>query len=334
MTIIVDRIYKGLLELDEDQREEYRKKKRVHKRSLTASIIEGCRRANWYAIKDLRPDKSFERDPVMLSKFRDGHKAHIDLGVLLYDCGIKILGREIDNTCKGVFVRIDYRIQIDGQAYNLEYKTMDGRPFATFLKYGIVAFPGYLAQCQLMAGSEPLLPSIVLCKNKGGSDYGEEFIKPDWEFIDNLAKIKEDFDEDIDSNTPPERPFDYNSAPCGGCEYRFWCWFSKIRSEVIIERDLNENEKAVVDTLYQTMQDNYETYNKYLGAESELKNYIAFLHTKHAVSKVKLTGITSSLVETRVQSYDMDYIRSMLTLEQIGEAIKFRENKYFRTTIR
>lgn len=330
MAIITDRIYKGLVELDKDRRRSYKRK--TH--SVTASTIQGCRRANWYAIKDLKPDKSYEQDPLVLSKFRDGNKSHIEVGVLMSDCGIKVLRREIDKTCKGVFVRVDYEVELDGQAYNLEYKTMAPGSFSTFLRYGIVAFPGYYAQCQLMAGSEPLLPSIVLCKNKGTSDYQDELIKLDWEFVDNLAKIKEDFDKSIELDMPPERDFSYNSAPCAGCEFRFRCWFSRIRRDVILEKDLSENEKKVVDAFYQDIQDNYDSYSKYLESDQELKNYIAFLHTKHAVSHIKLEGITSSLVQSSRQSYDMDYIRSLLTKEQIDEAIKFKENKFFRTLIR
>ena len=330
MAIVTDRIYKGLVEHDEARRKTYKRKTK----SLTASAIKGCRRANWYAIKELKPDKSYERDPLMLSKFRDGNEAHEGLLRLLSDCGIKVIGREIGNTCNGVYVRIDYRIKLDDQVYNLEFKTMADASFGTFLRYGIVAFPGYLAQCQLMAGSKPLFPSIVLCKNKSSSDYMDELIKPDWEFIDNLAKIKEDFDKSIELDMPPDRDMGYNDPQCEGCEFRFRCWFSKIRDDILFERDLSKQEKTVVDTFYQAIQDNYKSFDKYVESEQELKNYIAFLHTKHAVSKVKLEGINSSMVQTRRQSYDMDYIKSLLTKEQIEEATKYGESKFFRTVIR
>lgn len=329
MPIVTDRIYKGLVSLEKARKASYKRKTG----SLTASVILSCRRASWYAIKDLKPDRSHELDPLVLLRFRDGNESHIKIGILLVDCGIKVIGREIDNTCKGIFVRIDYRIQLDGQDYNLEFKTMAPGPFSTFLKYGIAAFPSYFAQCQLMAGSEPVLPSIVLCKNKGTSDYQDELIKLDWEFIDNLARIKEDFDKNLELDIPPERDFSYNSAPCAGCEFRFRCWFSKIRNDVVLEKDLSQNERKVVDKFYQDIQDNYEAYNKYLESDGELKNYIAFLHTKHAVSKIKLEGITSSLIKTSRQDYDMDYIRSLLTREQIDEAIRYKENKFFRTII-
>ena len=330
MSIITDRIHKGLVEIEKERRKTYKTKTK----SLTASGIQGCRRARGYVIKDLKPDRSYEPDPLALLKFRDGNKAHVEVGVLMFDCGIKIIGREIDSNCKGVFVRIDYKVQIGSQPYNLEFKTMDSGPYNTFLKYGIVAFPGYHAQCQLMAGSEPLLPSIVLCKNKGSSDYMDELIKPDWEFIDGLVETKEDFDRNIGLDILPERDFEYGSPQCAGCEYRLRCWFSRIRNDVILEKDLGENEKKVIDTFYQGIQDNYDSYSKYLESEQELKNYIAFLHTKHAVSHIKLEGITSSLIQSSRQSYDMDYVRSLLTKEQIDEAIKYKENKFFRTLIR
>lgn len=335
MPILTDRIYEGLVKHEKSERLAYRKRTKGKPKSLTASIIWSvCRRARGYEARDLRPDQSHELDPATLSRFWDGKVEHQVLRYLFKDCGIQVIDEEISNTCQGVYVRIDYRIKIDGQIYNVEFKSMNPSSYSVFLSHGIVAFPGYYAQCQLMAGSSPRFPSLVLCKSKGESEYEDEIIKPDWDFIDELAKRKEDFDNVLTSGTLPERDFEYNSAQCEGCEYRFRCWFSRIRDEVLVERDLGKNEKKVVDSLYQGMQDNYDNFSKYLESEANLKNYIAFLHTKHAVSKVKLEGITSSLVRTNPVSYDMDYIFSLLAVEQIEKATKHKTNKFYRTIIK
>ena len=332
MPIVTDRIYAGLIENERVSKASYVRK--TH--SLTASTISvsGCRRANWYAIKNVKPDRTFEPDPVLLSKFWDGKKAHAALGALFYDCKIKILGREIVTDCKGIYVRIDYRIEIDGITYNLEFKTMIEGSFNNFVKFGIVSFPGYYAQCQVMSGSNPLLPSIVLAKCKGSSDYWDELITPDWDFIDSLVDVKGDFDVAIESGTKPPRGFDYHSQACKSCEFRVKCWFYKLRKDTVLERDLNPRETSVINHLYKIIQDSGAAFDIFVEAEKELKNYIAFVHTEHGVSGIKLDGINSTWVTSHPQSYDMDYIRSILTEEQLKKAIKHGTNNYFRTTIR
>ena len=330
MPVLADRIFSGLVAQDREAKANYKRK--TH--SVTASTIRGCRRANYYAIKDLKPDSTYEVNPLTLSKFWDGKKAHLQLGEFLRLCGIKIKAREVVSECKGIYIRFDYIVGVDGTDYKLEFKTMDSGPFNTFVRYGIVAFPGYHAQCQLMAGAEPQIPSLVLCKNKGTSDYMDEIIVPDWEFIDHLAEIKTQFDGDILRGKPPARDFTYHSTECAGCEYRVRCWLSKLRNEILMEKDLSETEKKAIDTFYTTMDDNAEAYDGYLEAERELKNYIAFLHTKHAVSRVKLEGINSTSVVTHPQRYDMDYIWSILTEEQREKATIRGESRYIRTMVR
>jgi len=330
MAILTDRIFSGLVVQDQEAKANYKRKTG----SVTASTIRGCRRANYYAIKSLKPDSTYEINPLVLSKFWDGKKAHLQLGEFLRACGIKIRAREVVSECRGIYIRFDYIIGIDDTDYKLEFKTMAEGPFNTFVRYGLIAFPGYHAQCQLMAGAEPNIPSLVLCKNKGTSDYMDEIIVPDWEFIDNLAKIKDQFDSDILHSKPPARDFEYHSTECAGCEYRVRCWLSKLRNEVLLEKDLNETEKKAVDTFYNVMEDNTSAYNEYLEAEGNLKNYVAFLHTKHAVLRVRLEGINSTSVVTHPQKYDMDYIWSILTEEQREKATIRGESRYLRTMIR
>lgn len=335
MGLLTDKIYKGLVEIQRLESEEYRNKKK-HSEGLTASALPpyACRRSLWYTKKRIRQDEAYEPDPLLLSKFKDGKDAHEGLGSFFTSLGIKVIDREFSVNFKGIYARVDYKIKLDGKVYNLEFKTGSDDSFHTFCKYGTQAFPAYYGQAQVILGAQPQFPYIELMKNKNTSAYFDEIVEPNLEYQSNLEKMNAEFCNILLEDVPPERDFGYNSRECSGCEFRFKCWFSHLRADVLKESDLSPSEKKVVGYLLGILDTNMESYNTYLDADKEIRDVVAFLHTKHAVGKVKIDRVTSSAVETHRETPDTEYIRSILSEEQTKLAFRKKESKFFRTTIK
>ena len=330
MGILAEKIYTGLVTAkDREDQEHNRKRRTAH--SLTASIITACRRANWYNFKRVSADKEYSTDPVLLSKFWDGTVEHALLSELFDRVEVKVIDREFGKVCKGIYARVDYLIELEGVQYDLEFKTCDESTFSTFCKYGIQAFPGYYAQCQVMLGAKPFRPLIFAMKCKGTSEYEDEEVERNPGYIGNLVRIKDEFNVSLKGSTPPEREFGYNSGMCTGCEHKFKCWFSHLRSEILTEGNLTENETLTVNKFFLELRQHLEGYNNYIKFEEGLKDYIAFLHTKHAVSKVKLNGITSSAVTTNREHCNTNYVKSILSEEQLNLAFTVGKSEFFRT---
>jgi len=340
--LLSDKIYRGLTELQKQSEKEYLERKNRTK-SLTASTITptACRRLNWYSLRRVVLDSEKQYDPVVLSKFRDGNDAHEFLKYVFMDIStikgaeVKVLDEEYGKTFKGIYARVDYMIKLEELGVcDLEFKTGGGNTYGAYISHGLESLPGYYAQAQVIANSKPRRPCIFLMKCKDSSEYEDEIVKPNEEYANKLVKIKEQFDSQMLTDEPPDRGFGYNSDECKGCEFLFRCWFSFIRADTMLERDLSATEKKAVNSLYKSMEDHSEAYGNYVRAERELKDYIAFLHTKHAVSKVRLDGITSSMVNSRTTDVDKEFIRSVLTEEQAEKAFITRPLKFFRTVIR
>jgi len=331
-SILSDKIYKGLTLINQAQREEWGKRKRKAK-GLTASIITACRRSNWYNLKNIKGDEENEIDPELLAIFRDGNDHHEFLGQLLEDIGIKVIDTEYTKMCQGISTRVDRMVKIDDIVYDLEFKTTDNvASFNTFVNYGTVAFPGYYAQAQVILGSVPKRPLIELFKC--GGKYCDELVEINEDYIANLVKVNEEFISSMVTDTPPEKDFTYNSTQCEGCEHKFKCWFSYLRMDTIREKDLSKEEKKVIDSLYNNISELSGKVDEYNESYKTLKDYIAYIHTKHAVSKVKLNGITSSMVITNREYEDKEYIKSILSGEQLDLAFYTKPNKFFRTIVK
>lgn len=275
-----------------------------------------------------------EPNPILLSKFRDGNIAHQELEDLLREANLPLLDSEFGALCGDIYCRVDALTELPdlGRA-NIEFKTMSNSNFNTFLRYGIEAFPGYYAQCQVILGSEPRRPLILWAKNKNTSEYADEFVEPDEDFIDKLKQKKLEFSRDISQDYPPEREFSYNSPECKTCEFRFKCWFATIMRRTLLPNDLSPNEVRVIDKLILKLKRLLPLFREYVNSENILRDYIAMLHAKHSVDRVKLPCITSTSVSQTKEIPNLDYIKSILTDEEYELAFSEVNNKYFRTII-
>ena len=330
MGLISDIIYEGLRTSHEIESEKWRRCK--HHKSLTASIVTACRRANWYRFHNIRPEG--ESLPVsLLSRFRDGNIAHESLRPLFRDAGVLVLKEEFGKVGLGIYVRVDYLIKAKGILYDVEFKTMAKSSFDKFLDYGVIAFPSYYSQCQVILHAEPIRPLVFLCKCKDSSAYEDQLVEPDEETA-KLLKISNDaFVNDLNSQSPPEKPYGYSSVQCKGCEWKFRCWFSMLTKDKLEEKDLEKSEAEAVTYFYRKMQENRANYLNYLSAEQDLKNYIAFLHTKHGVSSIRLVGVRSVFVHQTREKENKVYVRSILTPEEQAIAFSPTYSKFFSTRI-
>jgi len=326
--IITNKFYGGLMESA--------RKNRRSPRHLTASNISACRRRNWYAIKKVTvPDsEGVESDPILLSKFRDGNMAHLDIKNMLKQAGLPVLGEEFDVYCGDIHARIDAATSIPGLGdTNIEFKTMANSSFLRFVKEGIISFPSYYAQCQVILGSEPKRPLILWAKNKNTSEFSDELVERDEDFIEQLKTRKKNFDTSLEADYPPERDYSYNSYECKNCEYLFKCWFTTIMRRTLFSSDLSPTEKKSVDNLVSKLKEAEPSYNHYLFYNIALKDYIAMLHTRHSADRVKLQNVNSSMVKSQRETPNLDYIKSILTDEQYSLAFNLVSNTCFRTRL-
>ena len=312
------------------------RKNRRSPRHLTASNISACRRRNWYAIKKVAvPDTGgVESNPVLLSKFRDGNMAHSDIKNMLEQAGLPVLGEEFDVYCGSIHARIDAATSIPGLGdTNIEFKTMANGSFIRFVKEGIISFPSYYAQCQVILGSKPKRPLILWAKNKNTSEFSDEVVERDEDFIEQLKTRKKDFDAQLETNYPPERDYSYNSYECKNCEYRFMCWFTTIMKGTLFKSDLSPAEKKSVDALVSKLKATKPNYTSYIFYDTALKDYIAMLHSRHSVDRIKLLNVNSSMVKSQRETPDLDYIKSVLTEEECSLAFNLVSNTCFRTKL-
>lgn len=320
----------------------------------TASVILSCRRWNYYAIKGYQkqPDPEY----LLQLKFSDGNLHHEDLANKMANAkGIKVLDTEYGVVGKGIYARLDAIVSIscdgcdqrkscwwlkvngeppEGGIHNVEAKSMFEDSFRTFVKYGIKAFPGYYAQCQVMACSEPIRPSIVIGKNKNSSDLWEELIEPDWDYIEKLSSDKAEFDYYLARNTAPPRDFGYRSPMCQSCEFLWKCWFSNLKRDLGTSTNIPETQKKAIRQLHERLLELEEAHNAYCEVDSALRDYVAFLHVKHSFRKIRLPQVTSSVVETTKTYPNWDYIESILDEEQLEKSRREKKSTFYRTTIR
>lgn len=344
--MIVDKVYQGVVE--ESQRNRRRSK------ALTASIVSSCRRLNWYVIKGVK-GKEYEVEAESILIGQEGNLHHDAVRELLSKTpGIIVSDEEFGVVGSDIYARVDVMIQINcedcdrrencwwfeehghpiGGLHNVEVKSMTDANFKIFGIRGTKAFPAHYAQCQVMLSSTPRRPLIVLAKNRLTGALEEELLPFDEEEIAKLAQIKKEFDESLQGNEPPEREYGYTSVECEGCDFRFKCWFSQIRKETAFEKDLSVGERERIRAFIKHLQGLEEEKDRYYALEGALKDYVAMLHIRHSVDKIKVPGVSSSLVRFMKEQPNLDYIRGILSEEEYDLALPEIPVIYYRTGIK
>lgn len=331
MGYLSDIIKDGLVQLEEENYQSRLKRKNTAK-TLTASTAYGCIRSNWYSVKKV-PRTRKDPNVDLLMRFREGNDAHDAMGPLLTDVGCKILDKEFGVVGKGVYARVDYKIKVEDQIYNIEAKTMERNSFQTFCENGVVAFPHYNAQCQVIIAAEPHIPLIFLVKCVFPIDWEDEIVVPDESIISQIGSKESEFEKALLKSEPPERPFEYGSTQCKGCDFRYQCWHMYIRANTLEEKDLDAKEKATVDFLYDEARKHYASSYAYSEALDRLKSYIAYLHNKHSSDKIRLEGIRSIKVHNKGRAVlDQVELHKLLSEEEIARITIRNPSDYFKTT--
>lgn len=301
-------------------------------KTLTASTAYGCSRANWYNVKKQRRS-NYEADVNLLMRFREGNDAHEAVGPLLTDVGVKVLDKEFGVKGKGVYARVDYKIKIEDKVYNVEVKTMEQGSFQTFCENGVSAFHHYNAQCQVILAAEPHIPLIFLAKCVFPIDWEDELVQKDPEIINQIGSKELEFEDAVLKEEPPERPFEYGSTQCKGCDYRYRCWMMYIRANTLEEKDLDEKEKKAVDYLYQEARRHFPSSVAFDQALQSLKSYIAYLHSKHSSDVVKLEGIRSRVIHTKgIARPDLVELQKLISEADFGRIMIRTPSNYIKTT--
>jgi len=365
--VIVDKIHNHLKTKKKGDDLEYRKRKRRSNRkpSLTASIITACPRLNWYKFKgimapvpdDIDDAEEYSGDPLLLLKFWDGDRIHEDTADLMEESGVHVYAEEFGVTCHDVYARVDAGILLDcddcdektqkkcpwykeGETrvkHRVEVKSMNGNTARIFSDSGIRAFPSYYAQAQITVGAEPVTPTIFLVKDKDSSAYMEELVIPDPPYIEELVEAKRRFDEDFMNDYPPERPNNYTSDECKGCDFYYRCWFSHIIDVTVKESIIKQEEYEIIQKFYNLLVENRKAYDDYVLYHESLRSYIALLHNRYAGRRVKIApfGINSVMVNfIKSTNVDKDALDRILSDEEKDEVFYDTEVTFFRTMIK
>lgn len=330
--MIADRIMRGLLE------PKVSSKRRP--KSLTASIFALCKRRNWYAIKGFDPigsEDSHEADnSKMLLSALLGDKFHEEAAQILEQCeDLQVVDREFGVLCEkddvSIYARVDLKVLTPELGLvNIEVKSMSDEIFKRWKEVGVAGFTNYYTQCQIILGSYPRIPLIFVPVNRTFGIYSEEVVKRDYRFISNLLKYKREFDDSLKSDTPPERSYGYTSPNCKNCDYFRLCWFSKIMNSTLRESGLTKGEIDSINLLFSQRKELQQSYESYIEIDDGLKDLMAFLHDKYAVSRIRSSNLSSLVVRRHGESVDKEYLRSILTPSQIKKAFKSSEGEYVR----
>lgn len=330
--MLTELIYEGL---EVQARRDRRKSK-----NLTASIISPCSRKNFYRFaKMVEEDSDAGPNGILLMKFRDGNNAHEDLAIMLRELEFDVVDTEFKAMCGTIYSRVDLAIRLDGMVYNLEFKTMAPNSFETFVNHGIKAFPQYHAQAQVIANSKPTRPLIEMAKNKGTSEFHDEIVKPDLEFIEHLKFIKSGWDSAKESGFRlediPDRGFSYGSSECSSCDFKVDCWFKELQDDVIGSEQLTSKELAFLKSLQEELRGYKDNYEAFLEVEQEFKAFTAFLHTKYKKRRVRVANLLSSTsIQFLKSKLDLGVLRSMVDEKELDKAYYFEEVAFFRTDIK
>lgn len=314
-------------------------------KSLTASIITGCPRRNWYVIKGIPGNVEYTPDYPTQAKFFDGNVQHSVLTSLLnqeYDeyrvRDVKLIKDEFPAIAHGlggvsIYSRVDFQVCLDEILYvNGEFKTMAENPYMTWMEETVQAFPSYYAQCQVCLQANPANPFLLLVKNKNTSEYNEELVAPDTAFMSHLFDIKRSFDRHITNDTLPERPYRYGTVECKGCEYLRRCWYKFIMEETADVRSILPAEIRVIKSLLRVLGATRETRERYDIAHEELQNYMGWLHQKYQSRYIRLPIIRSTWVSFTRETPNLDRVKRLLTPVQYRAIMKGTKVEFPRVT--
>ena len=244
--MFVEKIYSSLEALGQNNR---------RPRAMTASSILSCPRRIYFDIKGY--DRSSYIDVDVQSKFWDGNLHHYDMERRFKEAKIRIVKKEFAALYHGLYARVDFLLEEPGtndfyeeiearkeskekdfeitdeekqqikysfgNLINVEFKSMEVEDYLLWKKDGIIAFPSYYAQCQIMAGSRPKRTSYVMVKDKNNSIVNEELIKPNFNYLNGLLDIKNSFDEHLADDTVPDIKEDCSDQECDMCRFQELC---------------------------------------------------------------------------------------------------------------
>ena len=294
----------------------------------SASNITNCIRLTWfmahgYIEKDIVDEGDSNRSLAHMERISDAYM-HQDKFVQqlsnLPNCEVL----NDDNywvKCGEVPARVDVRISLNEVIHNIEYKSLGNYSFEKLEQWGLEGIPNYWAQCQVIKGGEEEVPLIFYAKNVENGKTYEEFVEPDFDYIEEVKQKGEDYYNraGIDNGWPPDRPYEIDSPTCKGCPAREECWFSDLVDGEITKRDIDLEDRQKARALVDIMVKYMEGFEQYQQAHENLKIFMDMLHAKYNFDRIKLRGISSTIYTRRKTTTNWDKIYKFMGEEEYNK---------------
>jgi len=297
-------------------------------KTMTGSIASVCARWLYYEVMRYPPNKYRVPNLDLQYIFRDGNVGQEVFVELCKEAGILILREEFYVRWRDIPSRVDFRADVDGQLYDVEFKRFSPNMFQLWSQGGVRAFPRYHAQTQVISASVHN-PVLFIVQNKGLGIPGEEMVERDPEALEQIYQSKLEFERAKRTNVAPKRPFEFGSAECYGCEFKTTCWFSAIVKEKV--ESLTEEEKERVLWLVDRLKENKESWEKYSGWWDTLGNYLAILHARYSSKRLEIGPVRSQVIFQKRKHLDQDRMRN-----EIPDLAKYEyedKNSFIRKSV-
>lgn len=288
-------------------------------KGLSATSALTCLRLMWYLLNGMVDDTGeYLPKASRLERLSDGYIHQDKFGQQLRRMpNVEVLEEDtyvvyLDD----IFCRVDFRIRLDGVLMHIEFKSFGNETYQLFLDNGVIAFPHYHAQTQVMAAGEPDVPVLFYAKNVENGNHADELVHIDQDEVDLLRGRSAEFESHRDSEAPPSRPYDISDPHCMGCPARMICWFSGLRDYTIYETVIADDERDKLRGILKKLQANLSAVNDYNFYYQALRNYLAVLHARHQRSRLAVRGVSSTMFDRRTTQIDRDYIKVLLTEEE------------------
>jgi len=207
-----------LKEIIDDYYKEQNKLRRKGQKKFWISDAGECPRVVFFKFKEA-PQKELE--PNVLRIFERGDYIHEKIRRVLFSKGL-IQASEVEIPPEEIISgRADAIVNINGQLYVLDIKSVDGRKFQTIKDEPLIE---NVCQLQLYLHFFKIEKGILLYESKDSSELKEFVIPYNKEMVEKLLKGIENLFEKVENDIIPARLPDYPyNKRCKYCRFREIC---------------------------------------------------------------------------------------------------------------